>query len=132
MAYKFSEYQEKWLTDLETTSAEQCTEGLANGSGGNCCLGRYYESRGANYVQDAVTEICSYNGNSAALGKLALRELRLHSRFGKILIENVSPEWRRELKAYGHLTELNDNLRWSFKKIAQFIRANPEAVFTGE
>ena len=109
MAYKFNQYQEAWLKDLETTKAKQCA-GYLTDKGGYCCLGRAYVANGG------IVVACEYEGHHRVLGPIMIKNLKL----------------RDEVGSFGEscLASLNDDDGLSFKEIATFIRANADKVFT--
>jgi len=119
MTFKFTAEQEAWLHDLETTRARQ-TVGKLRDYEGWCCLGRACKVLDLPSVKNG--EIYTFLKNDSTLPSRATRILNLRSGTGKL---KVTVE-----EDLGTLTELNDDLRWSFKKIAKYIRANPENVFT--
>lgn len=124
--YPFTPEQLAWLHDLETTDAPQ-TRGALHRivksdefPVGYCCMGRAAVTLGlaeAPWSQDE--HLGSFHGSSANL----MPFYRLHLRSGSgDLLEKVD-DWSA-------LTELNDELRWHFTKIAAYCRANPWNVFT--
>ena len=117
--YKFNKYQEKWLRDLETTKATQCSGRLTNGKG-YCCLGRAYVSNGIRAVSGR------FDGHQAYLGSKMMAKLCLRNDFGGIKTHKPKDECGQEMC---NLANLNDKLHWSFKKIAAFIRKHPRSVF---
>ena len=131
MAYEYNRHQEKWLTDLETTDVPQAKGRLKSNTGEFCCLGRYYESQEISCEKSESGDFL-YLGHISALDDLAVQDLRLKSKYGDILTGKVDPVWRIKIGDHTRLTEMNDFLKWSFKEIAEFIRANPDAVFNDE
>ena len=129
MAYEYNQHQEKWLTDLETTDVPQAKGRLKSKDGEFCCLGRYYESQEISCKKSQSGDFL-YRGHISALDEFAVQDLRLRSKYGDILTGKVDPIWQIKIGDHARLTEMNDFLKWSFKEIAEFIRANPDAVFT--
>jgi len=120
MTYKFNEFQERWLQDLETTKAQQA-RGVLTSGWGFCCLGRAYVANGIK------SKNRRYEGCDITLGPDMVKTLNLRNRDGTIS-EQYQPKNKNGTNM-SCLTALNDSLKWSFKKIAAFIRKHPEAVF---
>lgn len=126
--YEYNKYQEKWLHDLETTKAKQCKNLLREVDGGTpsyCCLGRAFEANGYKTNAHNAYEVWFFEELSPKLRD----KLRLHSTTGGIIRENVGQEYKEEGRFYRSLAVMNDASSKTFKEIAEFIRANPRAVF---
>lgn len=128
MSYEFNEHQLAWLHDLETTDAPQCGGMLAKhinvGTIGYCCLGR------AELVVRGVSGdelACEFN---SVLRDDTRQALRMWDRHGRLKFNLVVSTTTRDGTpvTLTSLAALNDN-GWTFKQIAEFIRANPEKVF---
>lgn len=138
MTYKFTEDQELWLRDLETTDAPQTrlvlqrvvAEDASDGKVfpvGFCCFGRACEVFGIEKSMRLAGGCYTYSldGHRSAINlPLPLVDrLGLRSGNGKLA---YSVEYKGEERA--SITQLND-AGMSFKEIAAFIRANPTNVF---
>lgn len=134
--YPFTPDQEAWLRDLETTEQPQTT-GYLNlleqvskvGGGvhpaGFCCLGRACEVLGLEKEVKEDDPVAGYRASDCpgsmwgALPREAKERLRLRSLHGEL---------EEPHEGFEALSGMND-AGWSFKQIAQYIRANPENVF---
>jgi hypothetical protein len=93
-----------WIKALRSGEYEQGTELLKTGDGAYCCLG----------------VLCKVAGKRIPSGEMnldgfpALRKLRDECGLGKETGESIQ----------ANLTNLNDNERWSFKRIASWIAKN--------
>jgi hypothetical protein len=103
--------QTKWLDALESGEYEQTFKGALQDGDGYCCLG----------VANAVCELKESNEFSL---ETTYDKLGLHDEVGTFV---TVPATKFD---YSYLTGMNDVGRFSFEKIAGFIRANPEKVFT--
>lgn len=113
--YKFNKWQLKWLEALESGEYAQSKEALCDGNG-FCCLGVACEALGLEAEQITGDPRWAYDGNVGYLPKSAVAKLKLNSQSG-LIAGNSS------------LVEKNDCAGWSHKRIAEFIRKNPELVF---
>lgn len=125
MTYKFTEEQELWLRDLETTeepqtigSLHRTAESQDGRPAGFCCLGRGCYALGieGRVKGDRVT----YDNYEATLPTGVKERLRLRSNCG---------DFQYDVNGYHSLADLNDRAKFSFKQIADFIRSHPENVF---
>lgn len=136
---KIGPLQEAWLKTLEAGTHEQgkgqlCIE--ADEGYQFCCLGVACEvliANGYGVDVDSVVheEVTYWDYDGASHTMMKWNQLGLRKENGKLDTSKVSPEWKRELRfSVTTLAAINDRLRWDFPTIAQFIRENPEAVFT--
>lgn len=134
MAFKFSPLQKAWLAALKSGKFRQTKQRLAERDqyrhNKYCCLGVACEVANRMGVvklvkkEDDDGEI-SYDNESASLPAEMVKALGLNCGAGE-LYEAVEDSQERVADC---LAELNDNLGWSFKKIAAYIKKNPENVF---
>lgn len=138
--YPFTPEQEAWLTDLETTEEPQTTEflrvtetvfsndGQVINAVGYCCLGRACIVLGIDQHENEDSFITKFGKqrDEAMLPAEALVRLRLRDNTGT-LVKGILPTNGNRIRI-GCLTDMND-MGWSFKEIAAYIRANPENVF---
>lgn len=133
--FKFNQSQLKWLEALESGKYKRCTTELCHietDKDGQlnkisfCCLGV-----GADLlcnkkdIEDVPNgNYRKYEGEATYAPDTVIKRLRLNDEQGCIKVENIKG-YRRDEET---LAELNDN-GMSFKKIAEFIRKNPTAVF---
>lgn len=107
---ELNEYQEKWLRALESGEYKQGYGWLYYH--GYCCIG----------VAVAVVAGCPEpQGISLVSFPGVVKDLKLRSVSGAFHGE--------EIENCSTLADLNDVAKWTFPKIAAFIRANPERVF---
>jgi hypothetical protein len=99
----------KWINGLLKTKDKQGKEQLGDSSSGYCCLGYGCKVLGLNYNP--------LQGTSKSFGE-SVGLLKASGYFGE------SKEF-----AVKNLTEINDELGYSFKKIAKFIKANANELF---
>ena len=120
--FRFTKKQEAWLQDLEKTRARQ-TEGYLHDEDGWCCLGRACKVLGvpSTSVNAMGTSAYEFGGEDTVAPPSVVKALRLRDDQGGLLEE--TPD------GYICLTALND-LGWTFKQIAKYIRENPRNVFT--
>ena len=126
--YKFNQAQLQWLEDLESGKFKKCIGSLCevkNGREAYCCLGVACERLVPKKLIIKNEDYKTYSMEDVYLPDYVQKKLKLVDTFGpisdKTLVNLKDPS----------LAGLNDQLRWSFKKIAKFIRNNPRAVFTG-
>lgn len=138
--YPFTDEQLAWFHDLETTTEPQTMgalhriEPVEEFPIGWCCLGR-----GAAVLKERPypcsedDSLISFRGSTVQL--FAYRRLDLRSPSGELL--RPVPDSRDPKTTFGHsptgfsaLTELNDELRWTFPEIAAYCREHPWNVFT--
>lgn len=136
--YDFSDLNDDqvlWLTDLLTTDATQCIGSLETDKG-FCCLGR------ACIVLEPETRLeedgfITYETRSEVLSEKLQKKLCLRSNNAEF---NISELVELDVRAFretswsdfSSLTEFNDNKKFSFKEIAEFILRNKKAVFTDD
>ncbi len=133
--YVFSAEQEQWLQALESGKYTQCRETLCLVTGGvpaYCCLGVACEL----FKDKAGIEFDSKINNGEVFWRLpgnedasilpeeVVRLLNLIDAEGSFrdAVQGDTTMVRR-------LTNANDSHKWSFKQIAEYIRANPRNVF---
>lgn len=91
-----------------------------------CCLGvaceLYQQEVGTLRVEEVGYEL-SYNGNSFSLPPVVKRWLGLRTDDGQVKV-------KKEKDQKLDLVHLNDNQRWSFRRIADFIESEPEGLFS--
>lgn len=131
--------QEAWLKALESGEYKQCKGYLSTG-GGYCCLGVACEvkgMKGKECLDGDETEtkvVLKFGSNIATAPPSVETHLCLRSDMGTFDRELVSEKDLEAIeKAKPECTDLatlNDDAGWSFKRIARFIRRNPQAVFT--
>jgi hypothetical protein len=124
MSYKLNAYQEAWLHDLETTDAPQAEGYLWIKSEGFCCLGRaaiLLDPQGADTELDTVF----WDFQCSILPDHLYKQLNLWSNVGDLRDTYESSDG-----IANSLTDFNDKLMWSFKQIAEWIRANPYQVWS--
>lgn len=126
MTSPYTELQEKWLTDLETTQEAQgrgdLMKPIEDGKFAYCCLGRAAILIGEPVMQ---WDKCEFEGHFSSLPLDYTEKLGLKDGFGRFDFDGSDYDSGK----YTDLTQLNDSAKWSFKQIAAFIRANPEKVF---
>jgi hypothetical protein len=125
MEFIFTADQDNWLNDLEKTRAKQGTSAL-HGPTGWCCLGRACRLAGIIPTKHRISDEFLFDGHSADLPISVVDKLYLRSNMGWIACAKNYPE----LRGSRSLVNLNDDLGWTFKQIARWIRKNPSAVFT--
>lgn len=129
MTYKFTPEQEAWLRDLETTEEPQTKGALhrvradAVNPVGYCCLGRACVVLG-------IEERTSDDGYAySTFGEDAWQDAWLPKQGIKTLrLRGSGGEFEEPFGKFSNLADMNDS-GWPFKKIAAYIRENPENVF---
>lgn len=134
--FPYNELQEKWLNELWTTRKPQTTEGFLrveflnelSDRSGFCCLGLAAEIIDPNPEIESRygQRIWNWEGLQAILPKEMWEALQLRGADGALKEHLESSDG----VTYGSLVEMNDSGNWSFKRIAEWIRENPEQVFT--
>lgn len=120
----FTELQEKWLKDLETTGAKQCKEYLHSDSG-YCCLGRACEVVDPSGWEVSGFGFFEYKRHDKSLPLATWKQLNLRDSTGGFAFSVATPYGQ----AYG-LANLNDECGYTFKQIAAIMRKYPWLVFT--
>ena len=140
--FKFTEAQETWLQALESGEFKQGRSHLHQIDSKTkketyCCLGVACKLLGpkANKPERWTNsfDTVSYGPgkNAADLPPSLVKKLKMRGPDGQIWGEG--PEVTDQDKTTylaKTLVSLNDSARWSFKKIAKWIRKNPEQIFT--
>lgn len=120
---QLTDEQEFWLQSLETTDLPQNYNGLLHHlTYGYCCLGIYAKDRADKVREDQYRTV--YEGKALSLSNRLTDKLGLYSNTGRFRNYETDPA-----SGAKSLIHLNDKLRWPFKRIAAFIRKNPELVF---
>jgi len=138
----------KWLTALKSGEYEQTINGVLKDPYTNsyCCLGvacvalgipaREHDDhvffRGeTELAPEEVVKMLGLNNNGGALKTSKLDYLWADIDAGVVDYNSLSEDKQKHLEMYkrGTLTEANDSGEYSFKDIAEFIEAYPEAVF---
>jgi hypothetical protein len=145
IAFAYTRDQELWLNDLETTTENQVVQKLheidEEQQAGFCCMGRAcavldIDNCFLSYRDDDDTGRYEYGKPSdesdEILPNFVFQRLNLRSRGGEF---NVTSDMRKSHTEMGgrekaYLWILNDELNWTFKEIAAFIRMYPTAFFT--
>lgn len=123
--FKFTKLQLEWLEALESGQYEQCEGKLYDGTG-YCCLGV------AERIRDPNSSKLNPERPSFTLDDEGVNAYSLIGDCGELkdtLCMGTLDEDGEELIAES-LAVLNDSFGWTFKQIAEFIRENPEQVFT--
>ena len=122
MTHQWTDIQRKWVEALRSGGYQQATSWLFNDAG-YCCLGVGYVA----YTGKTPPVVGNlYCGTEADADRLRETQnaLGLRSEDGKFA-EPVTAAG----EARNCLVELNDDAKWSFHEIADFIEAHPEQVF---
>lgn len=132
--YKFNQSQLKWLEALESGKYKRCTEELCHIKSSKdgqlnmsfCCLGVGAELLcKKSDIKDVIAgDYRQYEGEATYAPPTVVKKLKLNSSAGLIKRELIKG-YRREDDT---LAQFNDS-GMSFKKIAEFIRKYPFAVF---
>ena len=117
LAYQLTNEQELWLIALESGNYRQTRYRLEL-NGAYCCLGVAAAVLGAKRTVSSDGYI-SYEGQTQLLPASVVKKLQLRNEGGGVKDINLDS-----------LTYMNDFLDYSFADIADFIRKNPEKVFT--
>ncbi len=146
MSFVLGPNQEKWLTELETTTSRQTKEFLHKYKGGYCCLGiacelfnipKKLESYGAMHqvsweyegsggeAPGSLVELLALNNSVGDFKGQIFTQEELKSFCRKT---GNSFDYMNSGKSFGSLVELND-YGWTFKEIAAIVRRHPEYVF---
>ena len=129
--------QEAWLKALESGEYKQCKGSLSTG-GGYCCLGVACKVKGMKGKESRDEEegkiVLRFSDSTATAPGSVVKHLCLRDdmgTFSRVLVSEKDLEAIEKAKAEcTDLATLNDDAGWSFKRIARFIRRNPQAVFT--
>lgn len=135
MAYKFSKFQRAWLTALRSGKFRQTERSLGRRQHKHvnyCCLG--VACAIANRVDSSLKikrevdhgAVC-FDKETAGLPEKVQFALGLHSKFGALIDAVPNPDPDEENAQ--DLVSVNDNLKWNFKQIADYIEKNPTNVF---
>ena len=124
--------QEKWLEALESGRYNQTTGRLArrsnDGSVRYCCLGVACDISGIAKWQRSDDGTLKYAQQHEELPSSVMKRLGIKDQAGCLLSEDG--DIRSDKKTgFGCLTAMNDG-RWSFKRIAKFIRENTDLIFS--
>jgi hypothetical protein len=140
--YKTNAMQEAWLQALESGQYKQVTGTLASkkpksGKIGYCCLGvacEVYNERAKKLrkrcvlreIQDeeASEKVFLFDNEEVSLPSIINTQLKLRDDVGTLKTADYTNN-----KYYDSLADMNDG-GWSHKRIAAYIRANPENVFS--
>jgi len=129
--YPFTPEQLAWLIDLETTEEPQTQGSLhrlvstIERPAGYCPLGRAAVVLGLKESPCSHDEyLGSFHGSSAQLFPFRLLHLRGSS--GELRQAVRDPDTGEHWET---LAEINDEMGWTFKEIAAYIRAHPWNVF---
>lgn len=138
MAYELNQAQRNWIAALRSGDYKQAI-GLLHDheTGCMCCLGvaasQMMEPDGRQQervVYDTFTDVAP---------PLVIETLKLRTSNGTVDLLALDPETeemiRERVELFSHetrthLTTLNDTGGFTFTEIADFVEANPEAVFT--
>jgi hypothetical protein len=128
--------QKEWVRCLRSKAFKQTRgclfrlDGVAKGETiPNCCLGVACLVAEANGVTLQFVDVRSQlivNGKGSVLPEPVVEKMRFHNHWGFL----HSPIVTDDNQTCVELTEANDN-GVTFKEIADFVEANPEAVFAG-
>lgn len=133
MAYELNQAQRNWIAALRSGDYKQAI-GLLHDheTGCMCCLGvacnihsGLEPEPGTGHYSHRVF----YGGDSVAAPAPLVEALKLRDELGWIDVDQLSSETRGWLGGQSNLAGLND-VGVPFTEIADFIEANPEAVFT--
>ena len=133
--FKFTVHQLKWLDALESGKFKKAYGQLVELKKdeetvkGYCCLGVACEVLGKPFGIKRVAEKFSlpkHDTEDAVLPERLYKLLRLRTEEGEL---DNSLDILKDTAVATTLVDLNDKARWSHKKIAQYIRKNPENVF---
>ena len=116
--------RKRWVEALRSGEYMQAQEVLCDGKGGYCCLGvlcEVYEGETGEVLPKI--EDGRYDVTDESLGNLEqVREW--------VGLRNPEGFFKRvEGVPYTSLTLLNDESRWDFHKLADFIESEPEGLF---
>jgi hypothetical protein len=126
---KLGPLQQEWIRCLRSRAWKQTTKKLCRESNGKvayCCLGVACEVSAANGVSLAQRfneRLWAFDGETATLPDAVVDTLRFHSDSGDLY-------GGEKLDGRTSLVDANDHGA-TFKQIADFVEAHPEAVFTG-
>ena len=124
--------QEKWLEALESGGYNQTTGRLArrsnDGSVRYCCLGVACDISGITKWEAADDGVFRYAQQTDELPPSVMKWLGVKDHTGCLMNEDgdITPDKKT---GFGCLTAMNDG-RWSFKRIAKFIRENTDLIFS--
>lgn len=121
--------QRKWLDALRSGEYRQCDSRLEL-AGGYCCLGVACVLFGASREEHAPDfeddqPLVLFNGRDDFAPQEIVEALGLRTEDGMVKGRMTSDD---ESKCEESLAEANDD-KWTFKQIADFCEAHPEAVF---
>lgn len=134
---KFNRLQSAWLKALESGKYRRTTGVLARvysgGSRAHCCLGVacvVARKMGQKVSVGQYKERVCYDGEPFYLSKKLVKALGLRTEEGAFK-EHVRVYDQKGVfrECHSTLVQLNDNAGWSHRKIAAYIRKNPENVF---
>ena len=134
---KLNRFQSAWLNALESGKYRRTTGVLARvysgGSRAHCCLGVgcvVARKMGEKVrVSQYKGRVC-YNDEPFYLSKELVKALGLRTEEGALKEHVLVYDNEGNLKeSHSTLAQLNDNAGWSHRKIAAYIRQNPENVF---
>ena len=126
--FPYTDLQLAWLHDLETTEIGQAERYLFKDNK-YCCLGRACLIAGFEFDKKRVTNTPFVKGHPAHYSTLPTpvwQKLQLRDKRGGFDGEPVISD---DYSPLCTLAELND-AGWTFKRIAAFVRARPQDVFT--
>lgn len=124
------ELKAKWLAALRSATYGQCQGALRRQPQGFCCLGVLLDVSGAGDWKSVGVRGSGYEGDEE---KYVLREpFQREDDDGSVVdvteVEGELSTYRRALGLSGYhegkLIEMNDQLKWNFNQIADWIEGN--------
>lgn len=143
------EARAEWLAALRSGKYRQATGALKNAdTKGYCCLGVACVVQGIPAVISKDDNYVFFEEEHELAPDSVVKRLGLYDRCGTFHSERLNALWNDidegkvdynsltedakkylEMYKFNTLTELNDSCAYSFADIAEFIEANPDAVF---
>lgn len=129
---RLNKYQKLWIDRLKSGKTRKCQDELADGKGGNCCLGVAINVCGLEKMKPTGHRE-SENLDDAPK---TMEALKIEAD-GGFDLDKLAPKWIERIEelnssmypALDSLILLNDETSMTHKEIGQFIDENREAVF---
>jgi len=123
---RLNKYQKAWIARLKSGKTRKAKYTLADGKGGNCCLGVAINACKLEKMPPLESKLRG-DEDLTRLPK-TLKALNLNDPTGRIDLSKINPIWDEKIMC-DSLIGLNDYTEMPHKEIGEFIDQNREAVF---